>query len=156
MNQRTKGFATNINKPKKQLSKGLNLDTKDFYELLIRTLNTSGGSIYIWRTINPLTKASSMFSDLYTYEIRKLDITNEVIKIIEALNDGIYLKIIGYIWEASIPTNMEISKIFNQDFLGLGIDLDMFANYVNKRLIHHGKYNIKKRRFYIVGNKRVR
>lgn len=152
----TKGFADNITRPKKQLSKGLNIENKDFYELLHRTLNTEGASVYIWRTISPLTRASSMFSDLYTYEIKRLDITQEVIKVIEVLNDGIYLKIIGYIWEGSNATNVDINKLFNQEFLGIGIDLDMFARYVNKRLIHHGKYNIKKRRFYLLGNKRVK
>jgi hypothetical protein len=155
MNKLSLGFVTNIPAPKKQLSKGIDIRNKDFYELLIRTVNTPNASIYIWRIISPLTRVSTMFSDLYTYEIKKLNITQETIRIIDALNDRIYLKLIGYIWDSSLPTQIDSSKVLNKDFLGICIDLDVFANYVQKRIVNKGKFNIKKRVFYLVGDKRV-
>ena len=150
-----KGFTQDYVQPMKQLSKGMNPDTKGFYELLIRTVNTPGASVYIWRTVTPLLSTPSKLVNPYVYEIKSLGINEGTLTILNALNDGIYLKVIGYIWEAGILSSIDSGKIFNKDFLGMCIDLDIFANYVQKRIVNKGKFNIKKRVFYLVGDKRV-
>jgi hypothetical protein len=150
-----KGFTQNHTQPVKQLSKGMNPDTKGFYELLLRTFNTPGASVYIWRSVTPLLSTPSRLVNPYVYEIKSLNISGETLDIVDALNDGIYLKLIGYIWENGVLSNMDSGRIFNKNFLGMCIDLDVFANYVQKRIVNKGKFNIKKRVFYLVGDKRV-
>jgi hypothetical protein len=150
-----KGFTSNLIFHKKQLSKGIDIRNKNFYELLIRTVNTPGASVYIWRSVTPLLSTPSRLVNPYVYEIKSLGINEGTITILNALNDGIYLKVMGYIWEASNSSSIDSGKIFNKDFLGMCIDLDVFANYVQKRIVNKGKFNIKKRVFYLVGDKRV-
>lgn len=156
MKELSKGFSERTQTAKKRLTKGIDVSTKDFPELLRRTVNTQGASIFIWRTVNPLMSSPSRLSNLYSYEIRRLSIDSNTLGLLEALNDGIYLKLIGFLWESSTPTNMNIKQLVSQEFLGIGIDIDAFAQCVQRRLVNVGKYNINKRKFYVVGNKRVK
>lgn len=156
MSTKHKGFTSVLNKPKKQLSKGIDPYSKSLPELISRTLNTPNGSIYIWRKVTPLMITTSKLINPYVYEVKKLPIDENTLDILDSLNDGIYLRLIGYIWEGSIKSQVPIEKLNNADFLGIGIDLDAFANYVNKRLETKGKFNIRKRIFYVVGDKRVK